>query len=47
MTFGNDFFLWFRAIIKIVTVLAEIFGDESDHVELKRNGFIPNDTVKK
>ncbi len=39
MTFGKDFFLWFRAIIEIVKVLTKIFGDESDQDESKRNGF--------
>ena len=44
MTFGSTFFLWFRAIIEIVQVLAKIFGDESDQEEMVKNGFIkPHD----
>lgn len=39
MTFGATFFKWFRAVIEIVKILARIFGDESDQVDLKKNGF--------
>lgn len=39
MTFGKDFFLWFRAIIEIIKVLTRIFGDESDQEEAHKNGF--------
>ncbi len=39
MTFGKNFFLWFKAIIEIVKVMAKIFGDDSDQKDLKKNGF--------
>jgi len=39
MTFGKDFFLWFKAIVEIIKVLTRIFGDDTDQEELKKNGF--------
>ena len=39
MTLGKDFFLFFRFAIAIVKLFAEIFGDDSDKKEAKKNGF--------
>lgn len=39
MTLGKDFFLFFRFAIAIIKLFADIFGDESDKDEAKKNGF--------
>jgi len=39
MSFGKDFFIWFRIIVEIVKVITHHLGDESDQEELNKNGF--------
>lgn len=39
MTFGKDFFIWFRIIVEIIKIITKYIGDESDQQELEKNGF--------
>lgn len=38
MKLGSDFYKWFQAFVAIIKVIIEIFGDNDDHDELKKNG---------
>lgn len=37
MRFGNDFFKWFKFINALMKLLKEIFGDDEDKEDLKKN----------
>lgn len=38
MNLGKDFFKWFQFVIALVKLLTQIFGDDDDKAELKKNG---------
>lgn len=38
MKFGNDIWLWLKFVIAIMKLLKEIFGDDEDREDVKKNG---------
>lgn len=41
MTLGKDFFLWFKFIVTVIKMFIQIFGDDKENGELKKNGIGP------
>jgi len=38
MKFGSDMWLWLRFVIGLIRLLKEIFGDDEDKEDIKKNG---------
>jgi len=38
MKFGSDMWLWLKLLVGLIKLLKEIFGDDEDRQDIKKNG---------